>query len=180
MSTYFTSDLHLGHDRPFIWQVRGFQNVQEHDRAIERALRSLRCEQLFLLGDVMMGTDKAQRLCRFINSLPYSVTLILGNHDPAMRALDGLADSVSVQSSMELSVDGLDLTLSHFPAEFVDRGDRDFSKHLPPDDGRIVLHGHTHSSQRFSVSKNGTRQLHVGWDSWAGPVASTDLLALLS
>ncbi len=180
MGMYFTSDLHIGHDKPFIWQLRGHQNVWEHDREIERSLRSLRCDHLCLLGDVMMGTNKAERLVRFIRSLPYPVTLIIGNHDPAVAQLLALAPDLDIHTSLDLEVEGVQVTLSHYPANFVDHRGRDFTAHLPPDDGRIVLHGHTHSSQRFSVSPNGTRQLHVGWDSWAGPVTSKDLLALLT
>ncbi len=179
METFFTSDLHLGHDKPFIWEVRGFRNVWEHDRAIEQALRSLRCDHLYLLGDVMMGTNKAERLVRFIRSLPYPVTLIAGNHDPAVAALALLADDLAVYASLDLAIDGVEVTLSHYPADFVDHRGRDFTAHMPPDDGRIVVHGHTHSARRLSVSKQGTRQIHVGWDSWAGPVKSTALLALL-
>ncbi len=179
MDTFFTSDLHLGHDKPFIWEVRGHRNVWEHDREIERSLRSLRCGHLYLLGDVMMGTNKAERLVRFITSLPYPVTLIAGNHDPAVAAVAALADGLDIHTSLDLVIDQVEVTLSHFPANFVDHRGRDFTAHMPPDDGRIVLHGHTHSNRRFSVSAKGTRQLHVGWDSWAGPVRSTELLALL-
>ena len=31
---YFTSDLHLGHDREFVWEARGFENVREMTKAI--------------------------------------------------------------------------------------------------------------------------------------------------
>ena len=31
---YFTSDLHIGHDKPFIWQARGFNSIEEHDTQI--------------------------------------------------------------------------------------------------------------------------------------------------
>ena len=28
---YFTSDLHIGHDKEFIWGSRGFSSLEEHD-----------------------------------------------------------------------------------------------------------------------------------------------------
>ena len=31
---WFTSDLHLGHNKPFLYEPRGFKNIQEHDNAI--------------------------------------------------------------------------------------------------------------------------------------------------
>ena len=31
---WFTSDLHFGHDREFLWGPRGFENIQEHDAVI--------------------------------------------------------------------------------------------------------------------------------------------------
>ena len=31
---WITSDLHLQHDKPFIYEARGFSSIQEHDEAI--------------------------------------------------------------------------------------------------------------------------------------------------
>ena len=31
---YFTSDLHIGHDRDFIWKERGFSSVEKHNEEI--------------------------------------------------------------------------------------------------------------------------------------------------
>ena len=34
MSIYFTSDLHIGHDKDFLYKPRGFNNVWDMDNAI--------------------------------------------------------------------------------------------------------------------------------------------------
>ena len=31
---YFTSDLHFNHNKDFIYQARGFENIEEHNKTI--------------------------------------------------------------------------------------------------------------------------------------------------
>ena len=38
---YLSSDLHFGHDRGFIYEPRGFSNIQEHDEAIIERFNSI-------------------------------------------------------------------------------------------------------------------------------------------
>jgi calcineurin-like phosphoesterase family protein len=171
----FTSDLHLGHDKPFIYEPRGFDNVLDHDQAIMKSLMLLECELLFIVGDVMMGPDKVDRITRLFNMLPYEVSLILGNHDPSAKALH----EFQPVSSVNIRLDDEPVTLSHFPADFEDHRGRDFSDFLPPDDGGVLIHGHTHRNNKVTISRHGTRQLHVGWDAWSRPVFGDELLAML-
>ncbi len=171
----FTSDLHLGHDKPFIYETRGFANIAEHDQAIMKALMLLECEQLFIVGDVMMGPDKVDRIVRLFNMLPYEVSLVLGNHDPSEKALR----LVSPVSSANILIGDLLVTLSHFPADFEDHRGRDFTDFMPADDGGVLIHGHTHRDSKYTVSRNGTRQLHVGWDAWGRPVFGDELLPMI-
>jgi calcineurin-like phosphoesterase family protein len=171
----FTSDLHLGHDKPFIYEPRGFTNIAEHDQAIMKALMMLDCEQLFIVGDVMMGADKVDRIVRLFDMLPYKVSLVLGNHDPSATALH----AVSPHSSVDIRIGEQPVMLSHFPADFEDHRGRDFTDFMPPDDGGVLIHGHTHRDNKFTVSRGGTRQLHVGWDAWRRPVFGKELLEML-
>ncbi len=177
----FTSDLHLGHDKDFIYEARGFATIEQHDEAILTLLHSLECDLLILVGDIMMGTNKVARIREFVDSLPCDVLLIAGNHDPKPTSLEDLSlDGFSVAEALDVTIDGFEVTLSHYPADFVDHRGRDFSTKQPPDDGRIVVHGHTHRKLQMTTSPSGTRQLHVGWDAWDRPVASDELFALLS
>ena len=38
---YFTSDLHIGHDKDFIWKARGFNSIEEHDTQILKNWNSI-------------------------------------------------------------------------------------------------------------------------------------------
>ena len=40
MAIYFTSDLHLGHDRDFVWGARGFENLEAMETAIVERFNS--------------------------------------------------------------------------------------------------------------------------------------------
>jgi calcineurin-like phosphoesterase family protein len=171
----FTSDLHIGHDKAFIYEARGFGRIDQHDRAVEKALHSLRCEHLFIVGDVMMGSNKVERLLELFNLLPYPVSLILGNHDPSARVLEAIDPLANAQ----ITLDDTPIAMCHFPADFVDHRGRDFSDFMPPDDGGVLIHGHTHSENKVTRSEYGTRQVHVGWDAWRRPVFGSELLALL-
>jgi calcineurin-like phosphoesterase family protein len=173
----FTSDLHLGHDKPFIVEARGFRSIKAHDAAIEKALMSLHCERLFLLGDIVAsGASKTERVSSLVRRLPYPVTLVLGNHDPSAEALAALAP---VENTTFIDLGGTLVELCHYPADFVDHRGRDFSDRLPPDDGGILLHGHSHSRVKLTLTAKGTRQIQVGWDAWGRPATGTEVLAVL-
>jgi len=49
---WFTSDLHFGHDKPFIYEARGFSSVQEMNIAIIRNFQECISpeDELFILG----------------------------------------------------------------------------------------------------------------------------------
>ena len=38
---WITSDLHLGHNKPFLYEPRGFKNIQEHDETIIKNWNSI-------------------------------------------------------------------------------------------------------------------------------------------
>ena len=58
---YFTSDLHFGHNREFIWGPRGFKSSWEHDETIVKNWNSLITEEddVYILGDLMLGDNAA-------------------------------------------------------------------------------------------------------------------------
>ena len=67
---YFTSDLHLGHNKPFMYEPRGFKSIQEHDKAIIDNINSIVTNEddLYILGDIIMGDqDRGIELLKSIN-----------------------------------------------------------------------------------------------------------------
>ena len=82
---YLTSDLHIGHDKPFIYEERGFKNIREHDIAVIENINSTVEENdiLYILGDLCMtsslGTDYAKDILSNIKCK--NVKVIAGNHE---------------------------------------------------------------------------------------------------
>jgi len=53
---WFTSDTHFGHDRDFVWGVRGFKNVDEMNKEIIKRWNSVVAKDdiVYHLGDVII------------------------------------------------------------------------------------------------------------------------------
>ena len=49
---YFASDFHMGHNKPFIYEKRGFSSIEEHDASILSEVSKLTAKDtLYYLGD---------------------------------------------------------------------------------------------------------------------------------
>lgn len=82
MATFITSDLHLFHDREFIWGPRGFQSCKEMTNYyIDYWKRTVNPEDtVYVVGDFCLGTD-INLIKETVESLPGTIILIRGNHD---------------------------------------------------------------------------------------------------
>lgn len=78
MSVWFTSDLHLGHER--VAPDRGFTTIAEHDWQIIENINKVvnKRDKLFILGDFAF-TDKGFQQAYDLRC--QNIELILGNHD---------------------------------------------------------------------------------------------------
>jgi len=170
---YVTSDLHIGHDRPWIVQDRGFTSVEDHDSYIKAQIAALDAERLIVVGDFFMGQNKSERMADFLSTLHFPVTLVLGNHDPKPEKCIGFDQVV-------YSLDMDDFHFAHAPAVFTDRHDREKSGELAKfqakDTGVTIIHGHTHKIEVVSKTPKGTLQIHVGWDFWRRPVTMPEIV----
>ena len=74
---WFTSDLHLGHDREFIYKPRGFNSVYEMNEAIIANWNKVVQpeDDIYLLGDVMLGNNEAG--IKLLKNLKGSIHIIL-------------------------------------------------------------------------------------------------------
>lgn len=82
---FLTSDLHLGHDKNFIWKARGFNSIEEHDEAIiERWNKTVSKEdEVYILGDLALGSlDNARDRLAQLNG---NICWVKGNHDTPTR-----------------------------------------------------------------------------------------------
>lgn len=188
-TTWFTSDLHLGHKT--VAKIRGYDDTDIHDLMILSGIsRSVsKGDNLWILGDLSSGGSVPQRralkvLGEFAEINGINLHLISGNHDtvhPLHRnshkwfaAYDEVFDSVQPFARRRLA--GRSLWLSHFPwrgGGDHTEGERYSTVRLNDDGTSWLLHGHTHSPSRVDV---GRRMIQVGVDAWGfRPVSIHDV-----
>lgn len=179
MTTYYSSDWHLGHQRIIELCDRPFSSVEEMNETILDRCNSVvgESDTLILLGDNVMGkyADNVQLLRRIKCR---NVILLPGNHDRFSLAyghshakqeayaeeLRGWGFTVmpdQLPSAWPHLVGYEHVMISHYPYA----GDsQEADRHLdmrPVDDGLPLIHGHVHEKWR----ENG-RMLNVGVDVW--------------
>lgn len=158
---FFTSDLHLHHERILQLTNRPFESVDEMDDALVRNINETvgTDDVLWILGDVCMGKEKIQSCERFLDALDCKeVHLIIGNHDARKRREDLLTVGFSsVSDYEEVKLGGKKLgILCHYPLMSWNS-----MRH-----GSIMLHGHIHAPASYNVENkaNGIRRYDVGVD----------------
>ena len=145
MGIFVTSDLHLGHNKSFIYKERGFETVEEMNAEIIRRWNSVVGEEddVFVLGDLVMGSLENLRLLEELNG---RIHIVRGNHCTNTRwdFYQNLPNVVEVDNSLYLSYDGYKFYLSHYPT-ITTRTDvrKPLKKCL------VNLCGHTHTKDPF-------------------------------
>lgn len=196
MTDYFTSDLHLG-DHDVILGLRGFNSVTEYNQMIlENMLNIMKPgDRLFNLGDMTAGISITQdeTLIREFNNVlaqnKIHTDIILGNHDIAHPMYGQLARRWAhtfndlfyrVDTASQMNIAGQEVLLSHFPYEGELNGPDNFTQWRLRDCGKTIIHGHTHSSEKTSLSSTGSVQINVAVDAWNYmPVSKVDIDALI-
>lgn len=185
MGIYFTSDLHFSHG--FVADTRGFDSTREHDAWIVREWNKVVTDDdtVYVLGDFGMGHP--DRWIDNASLLRGQKHLIPGNHDNANLDFkpynaDRMAyyesTFLTIQQHGKIKYKGTTFLMSHYPYEADHTEDVRHDQWRLKDLGAPLLHGHVHSHYKFSLSANGTSQVHVGWDTWGKPVALGELHAL--
>lgn len=184
---HFTSDWHFGHKRIIELADRPFFNVDDMDFVLIRNWNArVKMEDTgFVLGDVALGP--IMESLSYVEYLMGTKIMITGNHDRNFAGgkrsggkepheWDDVYREVGfsevLTSHQTILSNGSTVNLSHFPYDGDSHdGDR-FGDYRLKDEGVILLHGHTHSHEAVSRSKNGTLQINVGVDAWKGFPAS--------
>ena len=62
---FVTSDLHFGHDREFVWKVRGYNSVEDMNEQQITKWNSVVGidDDVYVLGDLMLGNNTAGLAC---------------------------------------------------------------------------------------------------------------------
>lgn len=168
---WFCSDLHLGHDKQFIWGPRGYGSVYEQDADIVakwNATVSAK-DDVYVLGDLMLGDNEAG--LRKIKSLKGRIHIILGNHDSNTRKklYESCYNVVEVVYAMPLTYKGYNFFLTHYPCMTGNFGG-DSLKHT-----LCNLFGHTHSKEKFYEEM--PWMYNVAWDAHLGLVSIDNIIA---
>lgn len=171
--TWFTSDLHLEHDREFIYLPRDFSSVEKMNEILIKNINRFVAEddELYILGDVMLGDSSiGLSYLRQINCK--NIHIILGNHDTARReALYRVEPNVvEVTLAKKIKLNGYHFYLSHYPTLTANLDDNGELKKIV-----INLYGHTHQKTNFYEGR--PYMYHVGVDSHSNcPVSIDDIL----
>lgn len=198
--TFYTSDLHLGHESVAV-RHRGFESVASHDaRIFERWGAVVQPgDTVYVLGDVIGRHDHAAYALDVLAALPGTKHLVTGNHDPVhpmhrrtfAKALPAFLEVFeTVSPFLRRKIGGYEVLLSHFPyagyGEGPYRGGAEASRYDQyrlPDMGVPIIHGHTHQPERYHVSSKPYRLslgVHVGVDAWGlAPAPQEDVIAIL-
>ena len=144
---WFTSDLHFGHDKEFLYKPRGFNSITEHDETIISNFNSVvsNDDVLVILGDVMLGDNSYGIKC--LNRLNGRKFIIRGNHDTDKRWAEYAESSNARLLDLVLveKIRGYLCYLSHYPT-----ATSNFDADKPLRQQLINLSGHTHCKEKFN------------------------------
>lgn len=183
MSTFFTSDLHLGHRNIIDYCNRPFAGVPDMDEALVARWNATVApgDTVYVLGDVALG--KLADSLALAARLHGRKLLVPGNHDrpweghrkPSQHRLYEDAGFELLPSQVTIDLAGRPVLLCHFPYEGDSHGEDRYADKRPVDRGGWLLHGHVHDAWKRSG-----RMVNVGIDVWDyAPVSGETLIALM-
>lgn len=158
---FLTSDLHLLHNKPFLYEPRGFSSIEEHDEAIVERWNSVVKPRdiVYHLGDcILSDLEKGIECMKRLNGEIY---LIRGNHDSDNKLNTMAAAGIKFYGghyAEQIKHGKLIIYLSHYLSLTSNWDSKHFSQHV------INFHGHTHQKTNW-LYPNNPFMYHVGMDS---------------
>ena len=145
---YITSDLHFNHQKPFIYEPRGFSSPDEMNEKLIENYNNIVGPQddVYILGDLCLGgADRLDDNFILISRLNGCKHIIRGNHDSDKKIdmYNSIFTVVEIQNAQYLKYNGYHFYLSHFPT-FCSNYDDKGLKHC-----LINLCGHSHIRDKF-------------------------------
>ena len=144
MSIYLTSDTHFCHDKPFLYEPRGFNSIDDMNKTIINNWNGIVTDQddIYVLGDFFLGTD-TDYIRDTIGNLRGKIHLIIGNHDtPAKIELYKELRICEVLYATQIKFKKRLFYLSHYPTLTA-------TLQSNPEKAIFNLFGHTHSKDKF-------------------------------
>ena len=144
---YITSDLHLGHNKDFLYAPRGFSSIEEHDKTIVENYNSIvqDDDDVYILGDVMLNDNESTH--ELVKSLKGKIHLILGNHDTDRKTAlyKTFPNIVDISMGARLKYRKYRFYLTHYPT-ITDT----YGASVSLETSVINLCGHSHTTDAFT------------------------------
>ena len=137
---WFISDLHLGHNKSFLYEPRGFKSIDEMNEQIIKNLKACveKNDYLYICGDLTLGPiEKAEQ---WLRQIPGKVHVIAGNHDTDARLEFYEKLGFKVSFGARIRLDKYRLFLSHYPTFTANPGEDKLTL------ATINIYGHTHQN----------------------------------
>ena len=147
---YLSSDLHLFHNREFIYKPRGFESIEDMNSTLfQNFWKVVEPEDdLYLLGDLLLGGNESfEKGLALISHFPGQIHIVRGNHDTNKRwdEYAKLFNVVEVKNSIYLKYNNYHFYLSHFPSLT-----SNYDDDKPLKQKLINLCGHIHTKDPFA------------------------------
>lgn len=167
---FFISDHHFCHNKPFIYESRGFKSIEEHDEEMIRRWNEKVNEKdtVYYGGDFCFDENELRSL---FSRLHGKIIFILGNHDKALMSWNRVRSEIQDYMQRIVLKDGYHnmyigqkqpLTINHFPMRSWEKS------HF----NSMHVYGHHHSKTDF-----GGKTLNISVDNLDGyPISEVDLL----
>lgn len=155
----FTSDLHLGHKKEFLYGKRGFDNIEDHDRFVVEKWNECADNETvgFSLGDILFGYDGHSRLLSVLEHLNFKTLYMMsGNHHAGFKQL--IQETYDQTGSNVLDLGHKEVIFVPNYLELIVKGDKERSRevfvlsHYPilsyNGQAKSIIHlfGHVHRS----------------------------------
>lgn len=174
MKIWLTSDWHIGHNKDFIFEPRGFKTVDEMNSEILKRYNEVVSPEdiVYILGDCAVGGPATAEVIDFLNKFNGHKYLAFGNHDSStkLKAYEDAGIFEDIQMGYRIKYKKMGFILTHYPT-IVANGDNS-----QPVYG---LFGHTHQITNFY--EHNYKMYHVGVDSHdCYPILLDDIITEIS
>lgn len=146
---YITSDLHLNHQRDFIYAARGYETIEEMNKDLIQKYNSVVTDndEVYILGDLCLGgADSLIDNFKMLSQLNGKIHIVLGNHCTSTRRkmYETLPQVVSISYAEMIQYHKYHFYLSHYPTLTANLDDD-----RPLRARTINLCGHSHAKDPF-------------------------------
>lgn len=182
---FVTSDTHFGHARIIELCERPFPNLEAMDRELVRRWNSVvgPGDTVLHLGDLALG--EREYSIGLTAELNGRKLIVPGNHDVFWSHYRASAKNTALNFELlkgagwevlpeqfTAVLDGREILICHFPYAGDSHGEDRYAELRPIDDGRPLLHGHTHDTDHGALGS----LFHVGTDAHEfTPVPMSDI-----